>query len=143
MQGVNWSSNLSASDIKSNLQNTTKTALYALTSDNRIVNTGMTVEQSLSIEIMKICDKPVDVEEPVQCSSNPSTFDFNITMFLPHYAQTSDLSDLMEEQLNSITFFAESSYPISSCSLSDVDVLSFALYYPDWFKLGSCTNDGK
>ena len=144
VEGVNWSDNLSADDVTSSIQNTTKTTLYSLTDDTRIVNAGMVVDQSLAIKITKICDQSVDnIVEPVECPSNPSTFDFNITMFLPHYAQTSDLSNIMEDQLNSISSFEEGVYPISSCSLSDVEVFSFASYYPDWTTLRSCTNDGE
>lgn len=144
VQGVNWSSNLSADSMVSNIENTTKMALYSLTGDTRIVSAGMVVEQSLVIQTTKICDQILDgIQEPLQCAENPATFDFNIIMYLPYYASTDEFSSVMEEQLNSITSFNDGAYPISSCSLSDAEVYSFALYYPDWFKYRSCTNDGK
>jgi len=49
----------------------------------------------------------------------------------------------MEEILNNITSNTDGSYHITSCSLSDASVVSFAKYYPDWFALRSCTNDGR
>jgi hypothetical protein len=144
VQGVNWSSNLSADSMVSNIENTTKMALYSLTGDTRIVRAGMVVEQSLVIQTTKICDQILDgIQESLQCAENPATFDFIIIMHLPYYASTDDFSSVMEEQLNSITSFNDGAYPISSCSLSDAEVYSFAFYYPDWFKYRSCTNDGK
>ena len=144
VHNINWESNLVADSVKSNLRNTTKTALYHLTTDDRIVGGDMIVEQSLLVEFTKLCGEQVDgIQEPLQCSEDPSTFDFNIIVFLPFDAATSELSSIMEETLNNITTFHEGAYPISSCSLGDSDVYSFALYYPDWFKYRSCINDGK
>lgn len=91
-----------------------------------------------------ICNQLLDgIQEPVQCAESPATFDFNVIMYLPYYAATDEFSTVMEDQLNNITSFHDGAYPISSCSLSDAEVVSFALYYPDWFKLKSCTNDGE
>lgn len=144
VQDVNWSSNLSADSIVSNIGNTTKTALYSLTGDTRIVSGGMVVEQSLVSQTTTICNQLLDgIQEPVQCAESPATFDFNVIMYLPYYAATDEFSTVMEDQLNNITSFHDGAYPISSCSLSDAEVVSFALYYPDWFKLKSCTNDGE
>jgi hypothetical protein len=143
---VNWYSNLSADSIVSNLNNTTKTVLYSLTGDTRVVMTGMVVEQSLVIKITKICDQPLEsIQEPLACTDNPATFDFKVIMYmyLPYYAATDQFSIVMEDTLNGITSFQDGAYPISSCSLSDEDVQSYALYYPDWFKYRSCTNDGE
>ena len=144
VHSVNRANGLSAESVISNLQNITKTTLYSLTDDTRFVSPGMVVEQSLAVEITKICDQLVDdIDELVQCSDDPSTFDFDITIYLPYYAQTSELSVIMEDKLNSIASNGEIGYPISSCSLSEVEVFSFASYYPDWFKRGSCINDGE
>lgn len=144
VQNVNWSNNLSADSIVSNLHNTTLTSLYNLTGDTRIVRAGMVVEQSLVIQVTKICDQPLDsIQEPVICTDHPATFDFKAIMYLPYYAATDQFSIVMEDQLNSITSFNDGAYPISSCSLSDAYVRSFAMYYPDWFKYRSCTNDGE
>ena len=144
VENVDWANNLSAESMVSNLQNTTKTALYSNTGDNRIVPTGMVVEQSLEITILKICGQEVDsIQEPLQCSEDPSTFLFEIYTYLPYYSRTDTFSDVMEEQLNNIASFGDGAYPISSCSLSEAEVVSFAMYYPDWFRYKSCTNDGK
>ena len=141
---MNWSSNLSADSIVSNLGNTTKTALYSLTGDTRVVTAGMVAEQSLVIKITKICDQPLEsIQEPLACTDNPATFDFKVIMYLPYYAATDQFSIIMEDTLNSITSFQVGAFPISSCSFGDADVHSFALYYPDWFKYRSCTNDGE
>jgi hypothetical protein len=144
VQNVNWSSHLSADSIVSNLDNTIKTALYSLTGDTRVVTAGIVVEQSLVIKITKICDQPLESsQEPLACTDNPATFDFKVIMYLPYYASTDQFSIVMEDALNGITSFQDGAYPISSCSLSDADVHSFALYYPDWFNYRSCTNDGE
>jgi hypothetical protein len=144
VQNVNWSSHLSADSIVSNLDNTIKTALYSLTGDTRVVTAGIVVEQSLVIKITKICDQPLEsTQEPLACTDNPATFDFKVIMYLPYYASTDQFSIVMEDALNGITSFQDGAYPISSCSLSDADVHSFALYYPDWFNYRSCTNDGE
>ena len=144
LQSVNWASDISADSIVLNVQNTTKKALYSLTGDTRVVSTGIVVEQSLVIEITKLCGQDIgSIQESLQCSENPSTVDFSITMYLPYNAAVNEFSDVMEDQLNNITSFDDGAYPISSCSLSDAEVYSFALYYPDWFKYRSCVNDGK
>jgi hypothetical protein len=105
----------------------------------------MVVEQSLVIKITKICDQPLkSIQEPLACTDNLAIFDFKMIMYLPYYAATDQFSIVMENTLNSITSFqGDGAFPISSCSFSDADVHSFALYYPDWFKYRSCTNDGK
>lgn len=142
VQYVNWAN--PPKSIALIIQNTTQTSLYSLTGDTRVVNAGMVVEQSLVVEITKICDYLVDeLGEQMQCDSNPSTFDFDLTMYLPYYVETHELSNIMEDRLNSITSFPEGAFPISSCSLAGVDVESFADYYPDWVNLRSCVNDGE
>lgn len=144
IQNVTWASNLSSDNMVTNLHNTTKSALYSLTGDTRIVRAGIVVEQSLVIQITKICVQPVDsIQDPLQCPENVPTFDFNLTMYLPYYAATDEFSRVVENQLNSFTSYYDGAHHISSCSLSDADVYSFAPYYPDWFKYRSCTNDGK
>ena len=72
-----------------------------------------------------------------------NTVDFNTIMYLPYYAATDQFASIMEVALNSITSFQDGAYPISSCSLSDAEVFSFAPYYPDYFKYRSCVNNGK
>lgn len=141
VQNLNWTSNIDADSVVSNLQNTTKTALYSLTGDTRIIDGGLVVEQSLVIQITKICNQPL--QESLQCSENPVTFDFDIIMYLPYHANTNEFSSVMESQLNNITSFELGAFPISSCSLDDAVVVSFAMYYPDWFTHQSCINDGK
>jgi hypothetical protein len=143
IQNVTWASNLSSDNMITNLHNTTKSAPYSLTGDTRIVSAGIVVEQSLVIQITKICDQPVDsIQDPLQCPENVPTFDFNLTMYLPYYAATDEFSSVVENQLNSFTSY-HGAHHISSCSLSDAEVYSFASYHPDWFKYKSCTNDGK
>ena len=145
IQNVDWSNDVSTDSITSNLNNITKTALYDLTEDDRFVRAGMVVEQSLAVQFTNICEEDFDnFQDTVQCSNtNPATIDFSIVLYLPYYAATDGLSTIMEEQLNSITAYHEGSYHISSCSLGESDVYSFALYYPDWFKYRSCINDGE
>lgn len=145
IQNVDWSNGVSSESMTSNLHNITKTALYDLTEDDRFVRAGMVVEQSLSVQFVNICEEDFEsFQDTVQCSNtNPATIDFSIVLYLPYYAATDELSTIMEDQLNSITTFHEGSYPISSCSLGEPDVYSFALYYPDWFKYRSCINDGE
>lgn len=143
-QNVNGDSYLSSENVISNLQNATKTALYSLTGDTRIVGAGIVVEQSLVIQIKKICDQMINgIQEPIQCTESPPTFDFNLVMYLPYYADTRTFSIVMEDQLNNITSFHDALYQVSSCSLSDAEVVSLAVYYPDWFTYRSCINDGK
>ena len=145
VQNVDWSSNIvSADDVISNLQNTTKSAMYSLTGDTRIVPGGMVAEQSLVIQVTHICGQSLDgIQEPLQCQETPNTVDFNTIMYLPYYAATDQFASIMEVTLNSITSFQDGAYPISSCSLSEAEVFSFALYYPDYFKYRSCVNDGE
>ena len=146
VQNVNWASDLSPESLTLIIENTTKTALYSLSEDDRIVTGGMAVEQSLVIEVTKVCEQELDsIQEgdPLHCSEDPSTFDFKVSLYLPYYADTHGLSGIMEDQLNNITSFQEAEYPISSCSLGDIEVFSFAQYYPDWFAFKSCINDGK
>ena len=143
IQNVNWSSNLSAQSLVLDIQNTMKTALFSLTGDDRDVTADMVVEETMVIQISKICDQELDgIQEPLQCAADPSTSNFDIIMYLPYYARTDTMASTMEDRLNNITTFHENEQPISSCSLGDVDVFSFAMYYPDWFKYKSCTNDG-
>jgi hypothetical protein len=144
VQNANWASNFSTDSVVSKLQNTTKSALISLTGDTRIVGAGIVVEQSLVIQITKICDQPVEsIQDALQCPENVPTFDFNVIMYLPYYAAMSEFSSVIEHQLNNITSYHDGAYHISSCLLSDVEIYSFALYYPDWFKFRSCTNDGE
>lgn len=144
IQNINWAIDVSAQSMRNNVENTTKSALYPLTGDTRIVSAGIVVEQSLMIDITKICDQQISsIAEPLQCSENPVTFDFDLIMYLPYYATTEGFASIMEDELNNITSFQDGAYSISSCSLSDAEVISFAMYYPDWFKYRSCINDGK
>ena len=145
VQNINLAIDVSAQRIRDNVENTTKSALYSLTGDTRIVSAGMVVEQSLVIQTTHLCGQQFDsiVEDSLQCSQNPVTFDFNVTMYLPYYARTDGFASIMENELNNITTFQDQAYSISSCSMSDADVMSLAQYYPDWFKYRSCINDGK
>ena len=61
LQNVDWSSGIvTADDMVFNLQNATKSALYSLTGDTRIVPKGMVVEQSLVIQVTHICGQSLD-----------------------------------------------------------------------------------
>jgi hypothetical protein len=143
LQNVNWEDMISADKLTSNLKDTIKTALYSLTGDTRVVGTGIVVEQSLVTTIMKLCGQPLDnIVEPLECTEIPPTFEFIETMYLPYNAATDKFAYVIEETLNNITSYKDGAYYISSCSMSDADVMSFAKYYPDWFGSRTCTNDG-